>query len=239
MRRVILAIAVATFSVPACPAQQTYGQPAGPQGAAAVPPAGDYVLTNRQTGQSFEVIISPTGQMYAVDNPQLKGGVSQNEQAAQPGGGMYPGAPAVYAAGGGAYGQGQSAYAASVQQPAGQQSAGFPQQQPSYQQLMQQQQAQLQAQGQGQGQDSTSQTAQTQDQQQQPHKSKAAIVGSALSGALGMYYNYKYGGMMGSGYPGYGGYGYPGYGYPGYSYPAASPATSSGGGIGSMLKSLF
>lgn len=52
--------------------------------------------------------------------------------------------------------------------------------------------------------------------QQQQGPSKLSVVGSALKGALGMYWQYKYGGMMG------------GYGYPmGYSmgYP------STGGGL--------
>ncbi len=55
---------------------------------------------------------------------------------------------------------------------------------------------------------------------QQQGPSKLSVVGSALKGALGMYWQYKYGGMMG------------GYGYP-MGYPMGYPSTGGGllGGI--------
>jgi hypothetical protein len=90
---------------------------------------------------------------------------------------------------------------------------------------MAQQQAQFQQEAEG----------QQQQQQQQQKSSKLGAIGGLLSGALGMYMNYKYGGSMYSGYPSmYGGY-YPSYG----GSPTILGGSTTGGGFGSFLKSLF
>lgn len=93
------------------------------------------------------------------------------------------------------------------------------------QQAMAEQQAQFQQQAEG----------QQQQQFQSQKSSKLGAIGGLLTGALGMYMNYKYGGSMYSGYPSmYGGY-YPTYG----GYPGMLGGSTTGGGFGSLLKSLF
>ncbi len=64
-------------------------------------------------------------------------------------------------------------------------------------------------------------TAQSKPAAQQQGPSKLSVVGGALKGALGMYWQYKYGGMMG------------GYGYP-MGYSAGYPSTG-GGLLGGLI----
>lgn len=127
---------------------------------------GEYVMTNRTTGQNMYVTVTPTGQMYTQDAPPVQAAAT----------------PAI-----------QPSVAATTAANAG-----------------------------GNQQDAAATT-------QQQGSSKLNLVGSALKGALGMYYQYKYGGMTG-GYPMYGG-GY-GYGYPMYG-------ASTGGGFLSSVLSRF